>query len=64
MSHLMQLDKQIQSIKTTQKITLAMRLIAMSLYVRIEKLHIASKTYQLKYNELEEQVVRYISTQI
>jgi F-type H+-transporting ATPase subunit gamma len=48
----MQLDKQIQSIKTTQKITLAMRLIAMSLYVRIEKLHVASKTYQLKYNEL------------
>ncbi len=52
MSHLMQLEKQIQSIKTTKKITLAMRLIAMSLYVRIEKLHAASKTYQLKYNEL------------
>lgn len=37
MSHLIQLKRRIKSIKTTQKITQAMRLIAMSLYSKLDK---------------------------
>ena len=52
MSYLMQLDKQIQSIKKTKKITHAMRLIAMSLYARIAKIQKSAKEYQKKYHAL------------
>jgi F-type H+-transporting ATPase subunit gamma len=49
MSHLMILNKQIQSIKKTKKITHAMRLIAMSLYAKLDKKSSVADKYRTKY---------------
>jgi F-type H+-transporting ATPase subunit gamma len=44
-SHLVLLRKQIKSIQTTRKITHAVRLVSMSLYAKLEKLHAPLKYY-------------------
>jgi F-type H+-transporting ATPase subunit gamma len=56
MSHLIQLKRRIKSIKTTEKLTHAMRLIAMSLYGRLEKEQVPLN----KYNESLEELFRYL----
>lgn len=45
MSHLVLLRKQIKSIQTTRKITHAVRLVSMSLYAKLEKLHVSLNYY-------------------
>lgn len=59
MSHLIELKRRIRSIKTTKKITHAMRLIAMSLYSKLEKKRITLDNYktiiQKAFDDLSQQ---------
>ncbi len=59
MSQLIQLRQKIKSIKTTRKITHAVRLVSMSLYAKLEKRHTALKYYtqvlKTLFNELSAQ---------
>lgn len=52
MSHLIQLKRRIKSIKTTEKITHAMRLIAMSLYSKLDKQNEPLQEYNKKIENL------------
>lgn len=59
MSQLIRLRNQIKSIQTTKKITYAMRLISMSLYSRLEKLHSNLNYYQETLNYFYSKVSKY-----
>jgi F-type H+-transporting ATPase subunit gamma len=52
MSHLAHLKRRIRSIKTTKKLTHAMRLISMSLYSKLDKERIATEHHQQAYVSL------------
>lgn len=59
MSQLIQLKRRIKSIKTTEKVTHAMRLIAMSLYTKLEKERVPIKYYKQNV----ENTFKYLSAQ-
>ncbi len=59
MSQLIQLRQKIKSIKTTQRITYAMRLISMSLYSRLEKNNAALTHYKQEITEIFQKISRF-----